>query len=184
MKQLLFLSIFMINGLYVSAQDKVFTRVGSVTFFSETLIETIEANHKKVACAVDLATGKIQVSILIKGFAFEKALMEEHFNENYMESTLFPKATFKGAIDDFDSTDFKLDDSFIATVTGEMSIHGVTVKRTFEVEFKNIEGDIMVRSNFIVKPADHDIKIPSVVTDNIAKELEVKLVARLERTKN
>jgi len=162
MKQFALLVALVFSSLWMNAQDKVFTRSGSVTFTSETPIETIEGAHKKAACAVDLASGKVQVSILVKGFAFEKALMEEHFNENYMESSKFPKATFKGAIDDFDASKFKGDDNFTTMP---------------------IEGSIMVRSNFVVKPADHDIKIPGVVTDNIAKELNVKLVSKLESVK-
>ena len=95
--------LFLANGL--SAQ-KYFTRGGNVSFNSDTPLEKIEAINSNAACVLDTETGKLQFSVLIKAFTFEKALMQEHFNENYMESTKFPKSTFKGEIENFRDVDF------------------------------------------------------------------------------
>jgi hypothetical protein len=85
--------------------QKYFTKTGTISFFSETPMEKIEAQTKSANCVLDASTGKLEFAVLIKSFQFEKALMQEHFNENYMESTKFPKSTFKGQLDNFSSID-------------------------------------------------------------------------------
>src|ERR1044071_5426615 len=82
----------------VSAQDKFFTKNGKISFVSKGSVETIEAQHKSVTCVLDTKTGNIQFAVLMKGFEFKKALMQEHFNENYVESDKYPTSEFKGQI--------------------------------------------------------------------------------------
>ena len=79
-------------------QERFFTKTGSISFFSKTPLEDIEAHNRSVTCVLDSKTGNVQFAVLMKGFEFKKALMQEHFNEDYIESDKYPKAEFKGQI--------------------------------------------------------------------------------------
>ena len=165
----LFLTLFF-TGLEA---QKFFTRDGVIHFTSEAPLEKIEAKNNNVASVLDTETGKLEFAVLIKAFQFEKALMQEHFNENYMESSKYPKAVFKGQIDNFKDIDFLNSGKQEVTVSGNMSIHGVTneisVTGILDVQDENIHA----KSTFTVAVADYDIEIPKVVRDNIAKEVEI-----------
>ena len=91
----------------VMAQDKYFTKSGHISFFSSTPMENIEGNNTTASSVLDARSGKMEFAVLMKAFKFEKALMEEHFNENYVESGKYPKATFAGAITNFSGVDLK-----------------------------------------------------------------------------
>jgi hypothetical protein len=108
--------------------QKIFTKNGNISFFSKTSIENISASSNQAACVLDASNGNLQFSILIKSFIFKKALMQEHFNENYMESNAFPKATYKGQITDISKVDFNKDGVYHVATTGELTMHGVTQK--------------------------------------------------------
>ena len=118
----------------------------------------------------------MEFAVLIKAFEFEKALMQEHFNENYMESNTFPKATFKGTISGITSEEIKKPGSYPVDVEGELTIHGVAKqvkeKGTVKVDAKGV---ITASSDFIVVPEDHKIEIPGMVRDKIAKEIKVEV---------
>jgi len=177
-KQVIIISALLLSVSSLFAQGKYFTRDGEVHFFSETPMENIDAHNQKATCVLDTETGAVEFAVLIKSFEFEKALMEEHFNENYMESNEFPKATFKGQIQDY-SKDLLASGNPVM-VKGKMSIHGVVrdVEAKGKIE-KEKEG-MHLQSAFIVKPEDYDIEIPNTVRDNIAKEIEVKVDAKLK----
>lgn len=174
----LFLAICFLLGAsagVLSAQDKYFTKDGKIFFHSDAKLEKIEAVNNKVSSVLEIATGKMEFSVLMKGFAFEKALMQEHFNENYVESDKFPKTVFKGAIADLKSVNFAKDGSYNVTVSGQMTMHGVTkpVSAAGTVEVKG--GTIVAKSKFKLPLADYGITIPSVVADNISKEVEISV---------
>ena len=155
--------------------QKYFTRTGQITFESKTDLEDIEAINRSTVSIIDLEDGKIEFSVLIKGFVFEKALMQEHFNENYMESSKYPKAIFKGTIVDFDKDMIATDGQYPITVKGTLQLHNV--EKEIEVKgtlTKNGE-ELIGESTFNLTVADFDIEIPSVVRDNIAKEVKVKV---------
>lgn len=160
------------NGI---AQDKVLTKTGQVTFeASVPSFEEVKANHKAVTCILNTKTGEIASLILVKGFKFKLALMEEHFNENYIESDKFPKAIFKGKIENFDlekvtgqSQDF--------TVKGKMELHGKTKDIVAVLKIKKSGEAIEITSNLSLNPEDFDIKIPSVVKAKVAKKVAVRL---------
>ncbi len=169
--------ILTLFALCAYAQDgaKYFTKEGHISFHSETKIETIEAENYKATSILDVSTGQLEFKVLIKAFEFEKALMQEHFNENYMESDEYPKSNFKGKITNIADVDFATDGTYDVAVTGDLTIHGVT--NTVETAGKIIVegGEIKAASNFVVKPADYKINIPTVVVDNIAEEITVKV---------
>lgn len=170
MKQLRFLVfvsvLFFCNTLHA---QKYFTRTGNIVFSSDAPMEKIEASNQKATSVMDISTGKMEFAVLIKAFQFEKALMQEHFNENYMESDKFPKAIFKGGILDISKVDFSNDGTYPVKVKGNLTIHG----ETNEVETEGVivikDGKISASSTFEVAVADYKIAIPKVVRDNIAK---------------
>jgi polyisoprenoid-binding protein YceI len=168
-------------GQVVRAQNRFFTRDGHVEFLSETPIENIEATNDKVTCVVDMETGAFEFAVLIKSFEFEKALMEEHFNENYMESNAYPKATFVGTIEGLAGIrDSGFPPGVELRVKGKMTIHGVT-KEVVIVGYIEKEGDgYKLMSNFIVHPEDYKIEIPNTVRESIAKEIHVTIEATLK----
>ena len=154
-------------------QEVLIDKQGIAHFFSEAPLEDIEAVNKKAVGAIDMKKGSVAVSMLIKNFHFDKSLMEEHFNENYLESEKYPKASFKGSIHDFSAIDFNTDGIYKVTANGEIDIHGVTRPLTSEVEFKVTGDSIITTTTFQVKLADHKIKIPKLVIKNIAEVVDV-----------
>jgi hypothetical protein len=159
-----------------SAQERYATRTGYISFYSSTPIEDIEAHNRKVTSVWDATTGAVEFAALIKAFEFEKALMQEHFNENYMESNTFPKATFKGRVEGVGPEQLRTHGTHDVVVAGDLTIHGVTrqVSHPGTITVSD-DGTVKAVSEFIVKPEDHDIKIPGVVRKNIAEEITVKV---------
>ena len=153
--------------------QKYFTREGKISFFSEAPLEKIEAHNSSATSVLDAETGKMEFAVLIKAFQFEKALMQEHFNENYMESSTYPKATFKGAIADYDASVLQTDGNHQVTVKGSLTIHGETNEVETEALFVIKEGKIQAGAEFEVAVEDYEIKIPKVVVDNIAKIVQI-----------
>ena len=173
--------IFGLLALTVTSySQRYLTKNGHIKFYSETPVETIEARNHQANSVLDTQTGDFVFKVLMKSFEFEKALMEEHFNENYVESDKFPNATFKGKVVNLSDVDFSKDGEYLIKVEGELTIHGVTKKvmedGTFTVEGGKING----LSVFIIKPADYDIRIPKTVINNIAEEIEVTVNISLE----
>lgn len=166
----------MLLPLAVAAQERYATRTGHIAFHSETPMENIDADNRKVSCVLDASSGALEFAALIKAFEFEKALMQEHFNENYMESNTYPKATFKGKMTGASAEDLKKPGTYPVSVEGDLTIHGVTkaVKHPGTLVVEK-DGTVKASSDFIVTPEDHAIKIPGVVRKNIAEEISVKV---------
>ena len=178
MKYILVLSIlFSSLGLY---SQKYFSKTGEISFVSEAPVEIIEAVNHKATTVIDLESGAIQWSVLIKAFHFEKALMEEHFNENYMESSKFPKATFKGKMLNYSELDFTKAGTIEATIEGKLEIHGVTKDIQTTAIFEVIDSKIIARSDFNILLSDYNIEIPAVVSDNISKSVKVNIIAEYQ----
>lgn len=177
--KLITLTLIMMLATTAFAQ-KYITKNGDISFYSSTPVEDIEAHNNQVNAALDTETGDFVFKVLIKSFKFEKALMQEHFNENYMESHKYPNATFKGKVVNLDDIDFSKPGKYDAKIEGELTIHGVTKKiqetGTFEVKKDEIHGN----SKFDVRVEDYEIKIPKTVINNIAEVIEVTVVVKLE----
>lgn len=172
MKKLI-LSILALAAFNVFAQDVYLTKAGHIRFFSSTPLEDIEGKSKDAVSALNTKTGEIVAQIQIKSFRFEKSLMEEHFNENYMESEKFPKAVLKAKILELEKYDFSKDGEQKVVFEGDLTIHGVTKKVKLEGTIKKSGKNVQAKSVFKVKLADYNIKVPSVVTKNIAEDIEV-----------
>ncbi|MCF8368445.1 MAG: YceI family protein [Bacteroidales bacterium] len=170
-------------GTIVGFGQKYVTKNGHIKFYSETPIETIEAHNHQVNSALDYETGDFVFKVLMKSFEFEKALMQEHFNENYVESDKYPNAVFKGKVQNITDIDLSHEGEYKIIVDGELTLHGVTKKimanGTFKVGVDNLIGN----SSFILKPEDYNIKIPKTVVNNIAGEIEVTVEIDLKEYK-
>lgn len=182
MKKITLIAICFLFGNTLFAQQFM-TRNGEVKFEATMPgIEEIAGTNKTVSCIFDQATGGFASQVLVKGFKFKSPLMEEHFNENYLETNTFPKSTYKGKVLNFDAkklsaskTEFDLE--------GELMIHGVTKKVKTKGVFTLVGGKIIVTTAFDVKPQDYAIEIPSLVKDKIAKNAKVTLNFVLEEKK-
>lgn len=168
---------------FAMAQDKYFTKSGKIIFHSKAALESIEASNKSVTCVLDTKTGNLQFAVLMKGFEFEKALMQEHFNENYVESHKYPKAEFKGQVINNTEINYSKDGEYKALVKGRLTIHG----ETKEVE---TNGTIVVKGNkletdavFNVELEDYRIEIPKIVKDNISRTVKITVDCILDPLK-
>lgn len=162
------------------AQGKYFTREGIIFFASTSTVEKIEATNKKVTSIVDTETGQMEFAVLMKAFEFEKALMQEHFNENYVESDKFPKAVFKGAIVNKSDVKWTTDGTYPVKVAGKMTLHGVTKDMSAEGTIEIKGGKVIARSTFSLLLKDYNIEIPKVVADKISEAVTVKVDLNLE----
>jgi hypothetical protein len=177
MKSITILLLVTGSMLTLQAQNIYIDKAGKVSFFSKAPLENIEAHNTQALGIIELDKGRVGISILIKGFRFAKALMEEHFNENYLESDKYPKAIFNGKIIDYEKLDFFNPNGVEAVVVGNITIHGITKPLHSNVLFKpNGDTDALnCSAQFKLKPEDFNIKIPSLVINNIAKEIEVSV---------
>jgi polyisoprenoid-binding protein YceI len=153
--------------------QKLISKNAHIWFYSHTPLEDIEAHNHQVVSILDPSAGVIQFSLLVRSFEFDRKLMEEHFNENYMESDSYPKASFKGKISNMKDINLKKEGSYTADITGDLTIHNVTRnfngKATITVKGKTVSA----KSDFVVRPEDYNIEIPKLVEDKIAKEMDV-----------
>lgn len=179
------LKCLMVSGALIfctalNAQEKYFTKSGRISFISKAPLEDIEARNKAALAVIDTKTGAIQFSVLLKGFDFEKALMQEHFNENYVESHKYPKSEFRGTIVNNSKIDYKKPGKYPALVKGKLSLHGVT-RDVQTAGFVHVEGNsIRATANFPITLSDYKISIPSVVKDKISKKVAIDVEAVMD----
>ncbi|OIV40932.1 YceI family protein [Flavobacterium johnsoniae] len=181
MKKLIILFLLFVGIFQVSAQ-KYATKTGSLKFeASVDSFEEVAAENKSTSAILDVSTGEIAALTLMKGFRFKVALMEEHFNENYVESDKFPKASFKGKVEAFDVSQLSsVAKSF--KISGDLTLHGKTKKITANAKLLKSGDKITVTGNFDVKPEDFDIEIPKLVSKKVADKIKVSfnfLLAKL-----
>jgi len=157
------------------AQSRYIDRAGKASFFSKAPLEDIEAHNDQALSLLDAGNGEIAASILMKSFQFQKALMQEHFNEKYIESDKYPKATFKGKIKDLSKLDLTKDGKYTVEVEGEITLHGETQPLKTTVDFVVKDKAISASSTFTLRVKDFKITIPTVVVKNIAEVVEVKI---------
>ena len=160
----------------IFAQDRYATRTGNVSFFSETPLENIDAKNFKATSVYDASTGAVELAVLMKAFEFEKALMQEHFNENYVESDKFPKAVFKGKVTGLPEGALQKYGTYAVQIEGEFTMHGVTKHITMKGSLVvDPTGVLKTSADFTIRPEDYDIKIPGAVRANIAEEIQIKV---------
>jgi hypothetical protein len=158
-----------------AGQDIYTCKNANVNLYSSAPIEDIEATATNGVSVFNAGTGELDFSVPIRGFHFPKALMEEHFNENYIESDKYPKATFKGKIQEH--PDLSKDGTYPVTATGDFQVHGVTQTRTITGNLKVNNNVVTLTSEFMVKCADHHIEIPQIVFHHIAESIRIRVAA-------
>jgi hypothetical protein len=183
MKRLAFIFIFSLIFFAGNAQ-KFMTKNGYIGFYSHTPLEDIKADNNQVAGVLDTSTGDMVFQALIKSFHFERALMEEHFNENYMESDKFPKSSFKGKISNLSSVNFTKTGTYEVNVDGDLTIRDVTNKISTKGTIEVVTGGINASSKFKIVPEDYKITIPGVVRDKIDKSLELTVSMKYTPVEN
>ena len=174
MKQLFFAAVLLIGFNSFNAQIYTSKEGGTnISFFSKAPMEDIEAVNKSAIIVLQPSTSDLQVSVSVMNFKFKNALMEEHFNENYMETEKYPKTIFKGKINE--TLDYTKDGENKVTVTGKLEMHGVTKDVTISGTLNKTGNQLKLNAKFKVKVADYNIKVPSMYVKNIAEEVEVTI---------
>lgn len=159
--------------IHVSAQNIYIAKATRISFFAGTPVEDIDATNTAAISFINTSTGDITISIPNKEFHFKRSLMEEHFNENYMESGKYPKSEFKGKIDNIQQFDLSAQNTYPITVTGTLTIHGVAKPRTLEVSLTSSKGKLEGTTKFKVQLADHNIDRPKILWEKIAETVDI-----------
>lgn len=176
MKVFLFLLWLLVLGSgEVAAQNRYFTRTGHIWFFSEAPLENIEAHNKAVSSFISFDTGELVFSVPMKNFEFRKSLMQEHFNENYLETNKYPRSTFKGNISNIQTINFRKDGLYPANVTGTLSIHGITRTVSAEGTLEVKAGRVGAKATFTITPEEYNIEIPLLVRQKVAKIIQINV---------
>lgn len=171
-KFILIVSSFLL--IHISfAQKRYFTKTGIVSFKAGTAVEDIDAINKSVTSIFDATSGQYEFALLVNGFEFRRALMQQHFNEDYMESDKYPKSTFKGKITDISKVNFQKDGTYPVTVKGILDIHGVKKEIETPGVFRVKGGNVSSTATFSILLADYNIEIPSLVKDKISKTVKI-----------
>lgn len=155
------------------AQNIYTARTSKVSFFAGTAVEDIDATNDQCISFINLTTGEVIVSIPNEKFHFRRSLMEEHFNENYMESGKFPKSEFKGKIDHVEKIKWESGTVYDIEVTGLLTIHGVSLSRTIPVHISCAKDRIDAELKFSVTLADHNIDRPRILWEKLAEKVDV-----------
>ena len=167
--------LFILFAVFLSVNvvgQRLVDREGNISFFSSAPLEDIKAETDKAIGIIDMATGEVAVSMAISTFEFPNKLMQEHFNDNYLESDKYPRATLTGSVDNWESC--KISAGTTSCVfNGEIDIHNVKQPLTTTLEFDWQKKLLIVTSKFNVRVDDHDIEIPKIVVKKIAEVIEV-----------
>ena len=162
--------------------QQYYTNKGKVSFFSEAPIENISAINEDVSAVVDSLTGGFAFRLKIEDFTFPNSLMQEHFNESYLESEKYPLSTFTGVIDNFSNLD--LSTKQILKVYGSLSMHGISKDAQMKATAHMINDELHISSTFDVALEDYDIDIPKIMMYKIAEVIQVVVDMKLQNRTN
>jgi YceI-like domain len=174
--------LFSLFNIHQSEQDLFTCKNARITLFSDALIENISAVASEGVSVYNATTGELDFSVAISTFQFDKAFMQQHFNSDYMESDKYRRAIFKGKI--LEHVDITKEGSLTINVAGELTVHGITQKRTIPGNLTVKNGIISMASEFIVKCADHHIDIPQILFYHIAESIKINVSATYSPYKN
>ena len=174
MKKFVLILLYLLSTSLLYAQKRYFTKNGNISF-SAGSGEDIDGINKTTTSVFDAATGQLEFAVLVKGFEFKRALMQEHFNENYMESDKYPKSMFKGKISNIAKVNFQKDGLYPVTVTGVLDMHGVKKELESNGTLKVAGETVGGNAEFSILLSDYNIAIPSLVKDKISKTVTIKI---------
>ena len=179
MKNFIIIAMLSVYAIGFS-QEKMITKAGKISFeASVPSFEEVKATNTNVTFVLNPETGEIASLALMRGFHFKVALMEEHFNENYMESDRYPKAIFKGKIENFDLksvTDSPKD----YIIKGKLELHGKAQDIMTTARIKMSASGISIVSNFAVNASDFNIAIPSLVKSKVSNKINIQITTVLK----
>ena len=165
----------------VALSQKYSTKTGEVIFeASVPSFEEVKAKNTAVSAILNGETGDFAALVLVKGFRFKVALMEEHFNENYIESEKYPKATLKGSIKDFNMQSLK-EGAKDYTMQADLTLHGKTKSLEVPISMQAKNGQVVLTASFMLSPDDFDISIPNIVRNKVAKDVNVSVNFELSK---
>lgn len=182
-KNLVLTFVFSLLIFAAQAQDRYFTKTGTISFTSKAPLEDIVATNRTVTAVLDTKTGAMQFSAQMKGFEFEKALMQQHFNDNYVESDKYPEATFRGMIANNTAVNYSKDGTYNVRVKGKMTIHNQTKDVDVPGTLKVVNGKIEAVSTFPVLASDYKIAIPSTVKEKVSNTIRITVDTKLDPLK-
>jgi polyisoprenoid-binding protein YceI len=180
MKKIILLSCLLINVWLLQAQIYA-TRNGFIGFYSKTPLENIKAENKQVYAVIDATKKNLAFNLLVKGFSFSKKLMQDHFNEEYIESDKYPKAGFNGTYTG--DVDITKNGAYKVEAQGQLTLHGVTKSITVPAIIEVKDGKLIGKATFKLTPSDFNIKIPALVKEKIAQQTDVTVSAECNQTK-
>lgn len=167
------LSALLLLLFYAGYAQQYSTKNGFVGFYSKTPLEDIQAENNQVYAVMDASKKTLAVAMLVKGFIFKKELMQEHFNENYIESDKYPKSSFSGSFAEDINT--AKEGTQTIHISGSITLHGITKPFATTASLEVSDNTINGSSSFVLIPADFNIQIPSLVREKIAKEIQVQV---------
>jgi len=174
MKSIPLIAVLLAGSVLQPVKGQLFyTKNGKISFFSRTPVENIAADNNQVLSVLNLQAGTIQFSALNDAFYFPKARMQEDFEESYMETARYPKSVFKGTIAGADSVELGRDGNYPVTVTGDLTIHGITRRVTVPGQLTVDKGILSAKATFQVFIRDFHIEIPSIISEKIAQSIEI-----------
>lgn len=174
MNKIVVVLLFLLPGFCIG-QQKLFSKNAQISFFSKARLENIEAHNSSAVTVWDLSSGRIAFSVLIKGFHFKKALMQKHFNENYLQSDKYPKAVFEGTIANPSAVSLTQNGTYNIKINGSLNIHGVTKPVAVSAQIIVLNSLIQAKASFTILLKDYDIEIPALVKNNISKQIEIRV---------
>jgi hypothetical protein len=178
MKQIILLLILSVSGI-VFSQEKLISKSGTIIFdASFPSFDEVRGTNKNVTFVLNPATGEIASLAIMKGFEFKIALMEEHFNESYMETNQYPKAIFRGQIEGFDINDL-MGEFKDYIIKGKLELHGTTKEINANARISKTGSRVTIFSSFPVNTSDFSIPIPALIKYKLASKVNIKIAVIL-----
>lgn len=177
MRTKIIMTVLALSAFSSFGQTRYFTRNGKITFLSDAPLEKISALNAQGTSVFDAKTGQFEFAVLMKAFEFEKALMMEHFHENYAESDKYPKSVFKGTITDIAAVNLAKDGSYPVNYKGTLNLHGISNEVTGKGTLSVKSGKVVAHSDFVIQISDYKIEIPALVKDKVSNSVKITVDA-------
>lgn len=180
MRKIIFLLILLYSTVNAQENNLFFTNEGKISIKSESKQELIKASSNKMQGLIDYKKKTFVFKVVIRTFnGFNSELQKDHFNEKFMESEIFPEATFLGKI--IEDVDFSKDGTFEIRAKGKLWIHGIENERIIRSIVTIKDGIVNIESHFTVSLSDHNIKVPKVVHEKVSSEISLEISAQLKK---